>query len=185
MRRVRFATVKDLFLSFPTAAVETGEDASDEDPVAFVRRSLADSRIDAALTCCAYLLPRREAVWWACCAIRDLADLRSSERECVALARQWASRPDETLRRKALDRGLETSPKLSGAWVALAAGWSGGSIAPVGAAAMPPSPAATAQAVRVALLSAGPRLARDRRVAVMAAWVEFALRSFDEGVRFA
>jgi hypothetical protein len=79
---------------------------------------------------------------------------------------------------------LETSAKLSGAWVALAAGWSGGSIAPLGAAPMPPSPAATAQALRVALLSAASRLASDRKQAIMASWVQTALRALKEGVQF-
>jgi hypothetical protein len=185
MTRIRFATLKDLFASFSTAAIETGEEASAEESVAFVRRCLAEQRRDAAITYCAYLLPRREAVWWGCHAMRDMKELTASERACVAAARQWALRPDEAARRKALDLGLETSAKLSGGWIALAAAWSGGSIAPAGGPPMAPSPAATAQAVRVALLSASTRLANDRRPAIMTAWVEFALRSLDEGMDFA
>ena len=182
MSRVRFATLRDLFSAFPTASVETGEEAGDEGAVAFLGRCRAEGRLEPALTAVAYLLPRRDAVWLACQAMRDLTDLKPSEVECVALARQWASRPEETLRRKALDRGLETSARLSGAWVALAAGWSGGSIAPAGAQPMPPSPAATAQAVRVALLSAAPRLAASRKQAVMTGWLEFALRALEQGM---
>ena len=185
MSGVRFMTVKDLFASFATAAVETGEEASGEESVVFLRRCLAARRPGVAVTYCAYLLPRREAVWWSCRAMSDMTELRASERACVDAARRWALRPEESSRRKALELGLETSPRLSGAWVALAAGWSGGSIAPVGAAPLPSSPAATAQAVRVALLSAAARLANDRRETIMAAWVEFALQSLDKGMRFA
>jgi hypothetical protein len=184
MSRVRFATVRDLFSSFSTAATEVGEEASDEDSIAFIGRCLSEGRPEPALVYCAYLLPRREAVWWACQSMRDLADTKTAERECLALAREWTLKPEESRRRKALDRGLETSPKLSGTWVALAAGWSGGSIAPIGAAPMPPSPAATAQAVRVALLSAAPRLASDRKQAIMISWVEAASRALHEDVQF-
>jgi hypothetical protein len=184
MSRVRFATVRDLYSSFSTAATEVGEEASDEESIAFIGRSVSEGRPETALVYCAYLLPRREAVWWACQSMRDLADPRPAERECIALALEWALKPEESRRRRALDKGLETSPKLSGAWVALAAGWSGGSIAPAGAAPMPPSPAATAQAIRVALLSAAARLASDRKQAIMVSWVEAASRALQEGVQF-
>jgi hypothetical protein len=184
MSRVRFATVRDLFSSFSTAATEVGEEAGDEDSLAFIQRCLSEGRPEPALVYCAYLLPRREAVWWACLALRELADPKPAERACIALAREWALKPEESRRRTALDRGLETSAKLSGAWVALAAGWSGGSIAPAGAAPMPPAPAGTAQAIRVALLSAAPRLASDRKQAIMASWVQSALRGLKEGFQF-
>jgi hypothetical protein len=184
MPSVRFATTADLFSSFPTAATEVGEEGSAEDSLRFVRRCAAAEGWDAAIAYCAYLLPRRDAVWWACVCLAKIETLSPTERQCVDLARDWALRPEESKRRRALERGLESSPKLSATWVALAAGWSGGSIAPTDAPPMPPSASATAQAVRVALLSAGPRVAADQRKVIMQNWVKLALTYVETGVDF-
>lgn len=175
MSGVRFETVADLFASFPTAAVDTGEESSPEPSLHFVRRSTAEDNVGAAIAYCAYLLPRRDAVWWAVHCVANVETLTAAERECLELARHWALKPEEARRRKALEKGLETSARLSGAWVALAAGWSGGSIAPADAPPLPAAPSATPQAVRGALLSAATRLAPDKRQAMMAQWVEQAI----------
>jgi len=181
--KLRFPTVRDLLASFPSAEMEVGEDPSGEDSVRFVRRCISEERLDAAISYCAYLLARRETVWWACRSVRDVRDLSASERECVALAHDWVMKPDEAQRLKALERGLKTNAKLSGTWVALAAGWSGGSIAGVGPP-VPPPPHATPQAVRVALLSGASRLAGPERPAIMNAWIQTALRCLETGVEF-
>ena len=178
---VRFATVKDLCVSFPTIEADLQEDPTDEGSVLFVRRCLIENKPEKALAFCAYLLPKRTAVDWACDCLAGLQALTDREQECVAVAREWVARPEEAVRRKALDTGLETSARLSGAWVALAAGWSGGSIAPPDAPPTPPAPAATAQAVRVALLSAAPRLAEPQRPGMLTAWVEGALQKLTGG----
>lgn len=185
MSGARFATVADLFASCPTAEQDVGAEGSGEPSEAFVRRCLAERRADDAISFCAYLLPRREAVWWACACVSKVDALTQPERACLSRAREWAAKPDEARRRKALETGLATSRRLSGAWLALAAGWSGGSVAPSDAPPAPASPAATAQAVRVALLSCGPRLAPDQRDVMMTQWVEQALRQVSEPVEYA
>ncbi|MEO0035144.1 MAG: hypothetical protein RLZZ501_1167 [Pseudomonadota bacterium] len=107
---------------------------------------------DEAIGLYAAALPRREAVWWAslCCGLtapqdQTLAALRAREAaEC------WVRRQDEESRRAAQAAAGAAEPAPE-AWVAMAAFWSGGSIAPLGLSEVPPAPHLTATAVQGAL----------------------------------
>ncbi|MCI4678278.1 hypothetical protein K9U39_07815 [Rhodoblastus acidophilus] len=180
----RFATTKDLVASFPSAAIYLREEGSSEDSLRYVERRVAENRLDLALTYCAFLLPRREAVWWGCQCLADVDALNETERDCLRLARDWAQRPDEARRRLALEQGLGSSKSLSGTWIALAAGRSGGNIAPADAEPVAADPAATAEAVRAALLSGSTRVAREKRDAIMKRWVTLAVSHIESAVEF-
>ena len=72
---VRFPTARSLFETFPEAAVKAAEAPIDAPSLDFLQNLAAKEKFEDALTFCAYLLPRREAVWWACrCARALLAD---------------------------------------------------------------------------------------------------------------
>ena len=103
----RFATTGDLISSFPSAGAFLLDEGSAEGSLAFIDRCMGQDRADLAISYCAFLLPRREAVWWGCACMADVDALTEAERGCVGLARDWALRPDETKRRRALERGLE------------------------------------------------------------------------------
>ena len=176
MTKVRFVTVRDLYESFPTAVRDVGEDATDDPSVEFVRAMAQQSNYGAALSYCAYLLPRREAVWWSIACVRQVDGLGASEKACLDAAEVWVRNPDEAPRRRALELGMAGNTKLPATWVALAAGWSGGSMAPSDAQRLPVAPQLTAQAVRVALMAAAPRLAFKARDAAQQAWIDTGLR---------
>ncbi len=184
MAGARFATTRDLIASFPTAAVDVGEEGSDEGALPFVRRCMDEDREDSALSFCAYLLQRREAIWWCHGGLSAVPDLAPLERAHLDLVHAWAVKPEEARRRGCLDKGLESSPKLPTTWLLLAVGWSGGSIAPPQAPPIQASPSQTPQAVRVALLAARSRLAADRRKGIVKSWVGLAVKMVEVGGDF-
>ena len=179
MAQIRFVTVRDLYETFPTAVRDVGEDICDDPSIDFIRAQAQRGNFGAALAYCAYLLPRREAVWWCVSCVRQVEGVTAAEKACLDSAEAWVRDPEELRRRHALDLGMQTNSKLSGTWAALAAGWSGGSMSPSEAAyRVPVSPHLTAQAVRVAMMSAAPRVAERARDLTQQAWI-------DAGVRYA
>ncbi|MEL1265703.1 DUF6931 family protein [Pseudoxanthomonas putridarboris] len=102
-----------------------------------VRALVAAGHRQAALELLMRLLPKRYAVAWLCqCARAEPLD--TSDREGVTLAEAWTKEPTEPHRRAALRLAAERDYGSVGAWIAAAAGWSGGSLSEEG---QPPSPA--------------------------------------------
>jgi hypothetical protein len=66
--------------------------------------------------------------------------------------------------------------KTPGAWLALGAGWSGGSMAPPGMAPVPPPPFLTARAVNAGVLGGLARVAIKQRAAILSACVTMGVR---------
>lgn len=152
MSRIRFATVRALHESFPEALANIGADPSDEHPIAFLRRLAAQRQFDHAISICAYLLPRREAVWWGCLSARILlADTLPLDAGSLVAAEAWARQPSEGNRQVALDVGSRSDRNAPLTWLALGAGWSSGNFVPT---PVPVPPFMTARAVRAALLTA-------------------------------
>ncbi len=84
--------------------------------------------------------------------------------------------PEEDRRYAALDAGMAAPVKTPGAWIALAAGWSGGSMAPSGMAPVVPPPFLTARAVNAAILSAIARVPLKQRAVVLEACVSMGIQ---------
>jgi len=150
MSRIRFATVRALFETFPEALENIGAEPTDEPPIVFLKRLAAAGKPDWAIEVCAYLLPRREAVWWGCASVRTLlGDKLPAASAALAAAEAWVQEPSEENRRSALDIGTEEPSNEPLTWLALAAGWSSGTFAPTPF----PIPAfMTSRGVRVCLL---------------------------------
>jgi len=150
MSRIRFATVRALFESFPEALRNIGAAPTDEPPIAFLKRLVAEGKPDQASSVCAYLLPRREAVWWGCESARTLlGDQSRSDTAELMAAEAWVREPTEENRRVALDIGTKAASNEPQTWLALAAGWSSGTLA---STPFPVPAHMTARAVYVALL---------------------------------
>ena len=88
----------------------------------------------------AHALPKREAVWWACmCATHTApADLGENDRLARELAENWVRQQNDKLRREAMAKAEAADFGTPEAWAAVAAFWSGDSMAPEGQAAVPP-----------------------------------------------
>ncbi len=152
MASLRFATARDLYEAFPTARDDVGVDASEEPSLAFIELLASMQVWDAAISFCAYLLRRREAVWWGCQSLRRMIQLTPDESDLLAVAEDWVREPDEEHRWAALDSARMADTLLPVTWMALAAGWSGGSIIRPQHARIAPAPEQTARAVRAGLM---------------------------------
>jgi hypothetical protein len=179
MSRLRFSTARDVFDAFPTASEDIRARATDDAPIAYVKALARGTTPEDALTFCAYVLPRREAVWWACQCLRSLiAAPSAAEAALVQSAEAWVREPEDSIRRAALAAGEAASRNSPATWAALAAGWSGGSM--VEGHSVPCPPHLTAKAVRIAVLSALARLDTGQRAAAISGCVDRALRLTEE-----
>ncbi|MFC4729754.1 DUF6931 family protein [Coralloluteibacterium thermophilus] len=119
-------------------------------PQAAVRALIDAGRHQAALQLLARVLPRRYAVAWLCQCARGIG-LSADDMAGAALAERWVREPDEANRRAALDFAEAGDYATAGAWVAAAAGWAGGSLAPPGQPVVGPPPHLTACAAVAAI----------------------------------
>jgi len=154
MRHLRFAMASQVFDAFPTAREDIEAKPADLEPFAYVDRLMQGSTPEDALGFCAYLLPRREAVQWACQCIRAIErPVGSADQDLLELAEAWVKDPHEENRQAALSAGLKTPVKSAAALAALGAAWSGGSMMEDPERPVPPPAYLTAQAIRAAVLT--------------------------------
>jgi hypothetical protein len=151
MSRLRFTTAKQVFDAFETSYEDIEAAPSETDPLQYVRQLLASPTPEATISFCAYLLPRREAVWWACQAIRESGVPDNAE--LLDLAEEWVRVPEEKARRAALNGANAAKIKGACAWAAFGAGWSGGSMTDNVDQPVRPPPYLTAKAVRACVLT--------------------------------
>lgn len=148
--RIRFSRASDVFEAFPTLSTFAPRPPEGVDPASYVRQLLGGPRPKHALTMLAYTLPRREAVWWC---RRCLAPMlgAAGEDACARAAEDWVRAPEDETRRTALDLGASGETSSPTAWLALAAGRSGGSVSAPDQEPIPAPPQACAEAVAAAL----------------------------------
>lgn len=155
MSSIRFATVRDLYEAFPTAQEDVELPPNDESSLDFLNALVSKQLWNAAVAFCAYLLPRREAIWWGCQSIRRIQPNHSPhEAAALELAEAWVHAPEEERRRQALDRALASDARSPSTWMLFGVGWSGGSIVQSQHGMVPAAPQQTARAVRAGLLIA-------------------------------
>jgi hypothetical protein len=150
MSRIRFATMRALFETFPEALKNIRAEPTDEPPLAFLDRLAVAGKQNQAVEVCAYLLPRRESVWWGCASARILLGGRlPADTGGLIAAEAWVQDPSEENRVAALDIGTKGDSNEPLTWLALAAGWSSGTFPPT---PLPIPAFMTSRAVRISLL---------------------------------
>lgn len=165
MSRIRFATAQALFEGFPEVSQKIATAPSDRTPIDFLHGLQSEGKIAEAVTFCAYLLPRREAVWWGCgCVRRLLGNLPKDRAAGLLAAEAWVYRPDDERRQAALDIGVSGDRKDAVTWLALAAGWSGGFLKSSRNRQDPVPPYMTARAVRIAVLFSASKVGAAERL---------------------
>ena len=129
-------------------------------------------------------LPRRYAVAWVCdCFRRDaeIQPLSAADADCLRCAEAWIAEDTDTNRRVALQQAEANRFETPGSWLAAAAAWSGGSLAPPGYATVVPAEHLSGDACYAALCllaaRASPALYKGR----LGAWVERAVAVFLQG----
>lgn len=101
-------------------------------------------------------LPKREAVWWAClCARTCLGEAPAPQLlKAIETAEAWVYKPTEENRRATEKPAEKASFEEPAAWAAMAAFWSGGSLAPEGQPEVPPAHDLTGKAASGAIMLA-------------------------------
>ena len=159
MTRLRFETVRDVIEAFPIAQHLIDLEPNDEPSLQFLKELVERDDLDRAVGLCAFLLPRREAVWWGCRSVRAFIPSPSPEEDAaIKAAEKWVREPEDARRVAALEHGVNGSSKLPSTYLALAAGWSGGRLNVPDAEPIPVPPHQTARGVRAAVLIAGCRV---------------------------
>jgi hypothetical protein len=105
----------------------------------------------------AHALPKPEAVGWACLAARTALGDKPDPKAAAALeaAKKWVLDPSEANRRGAEAAGKAVNYEGPAGLAAVAAFWSGGSLAPPDLKAVPPGEQLTAKGVANAVILAG------------------------------
>ena len=144
-----------------SAVAELGEEAMallrpDLHPLDYVALLMEKALFPDAVRFIAHALPKREAVWWAwVCARRAAGESPQPQiKAALAATEKWIAQPDENNRRLAMAAAEKAELGTAAGCAGLAAFFSGGSIAPPNAPAVPPGEFLTAKAVSGAVIFA-------------------------------
>ncbi len=152
--RIRFTTAAQVGEAFPEVAEELGEIPADLLPIDYVKQLVADENSMTALMFAALALPKRDAVWWGCLALRGMGGADPLTAEGLRLAEAWCRHPEEEERRAAGEFAQENYLEGAGPWIAFAAFTTSGSMAPAGLQAVPPSSEVSGKSVAMAIMLA-------------------------------
>jgi hypothetical protein len=179
-RHIRFSTARQVFDAFATAEHDIETPPTGEEPLIFLDSLLKGRTPEDAISFCAYMLPRREAVWWACQCVRQIENpLTPADDRFLLKVEAWVKDADEETRRQVHEAVENSALDTPATWIAMGAVWSGGSISGAGNPPVPPPPHATAQAVRAAVLTSLARVDRAERQNYLNASVMSALKLID------
>lgn len=119
-----------------------------------------------ACSALAIMLPRRQTVWWACLSARLIPNLAARPAELAALevAESWVQTQSAEECERAYEASQACAMDAAAGWAAMAAYWSGGSLAPRGQQAVPPPPHLAGVAARTALIFTHHDAAVERRI---------------------
>jgi hypothetical protein len=154
--------------------------ADGQTPLQFLAALNAKQQYLDAIRFLAYALPKREAVWWACACARGVLGDRPEPAAAAALqaAEKWVADPSEDNRRAAMPAGEAAGMGTPAGCVAVAAAWSGGSLAPPNLPAVPPAEHLTAHMAASSVLLAAvltqPEKAAEKQQRFVALGVEVA-----------
>jgi len=125
-------------------------------PKTFLDALIEKQQFPDAIRFLAHALPKREAVWWACLCTRAASGSNLPPKIAAALqsSEKWVSTPSEENRRAAMPAAEAAEFKTSAGCAAVAAFWSGGSLAPPNLPVVPPGEFLTAHGVAGAVMLA-------------------------------
>ena len=175
-KNLRVEVARELFDALPQIEDDMKARPAEQDSIPFVEELAHSPTPEEAITFCAYVLPRRFAVWWGHECLRSRAALlTAADEELLELAAAWVANPDEDSRYAALDRAMDGSPMTCGSWIAVAAGWSGGSMVGPDLPPVPPAPHMTARAVNAGILTLLAQIEVAERVDTLRRFVRMAV----------
>ncbi len=138
--------------------------ASGLGPAEFLGALIERAMFPDAVKFLARALPKREAAWWACLCARSVLDDPPPDPllRAVEAAEQWVYDPSEEHRRAAYAAAQAAQFAHAASWAAMAAFWSGGSMAPPDVPAVPPADNLTGKAAAGAVMLAAVQTEPER-----------------------
>lgn len=123
-------------------------------PASFAELLTQAKHFADALRVVAFTLPKPRAIQWGSQMVRSVteATLSPADESALQAAELWSKEPTEAHRRRAQSAADGTKMQTAAGWIAMAAFWSGGSLAPAELPPVPPGEALTCQALTGALL---------------------------------
>ncbi len=123
-------------------------------PQQYVESLVRSGQFPDAVRFVAHSLPKREAVWWAwfCARRASGANPSPAVKASLAATEKWIAQPNDENRRAAMKAAQEAQVGTPAGCAGLAAFFSGGSLAPPEAQAVPPGEFMTAKAVAGAVI---------------------------------
>ena len=161
---LRASRAEEIFAAIPQATEDiAGRPLAGEAAVDFMKRLHGGPTPEDALTFAAYAFRPRYAVWWAYeCLMARPEFLTTDDRDMLAVAVQWVAAQDEPSRNGAMTRAL-SAERGPGTWVALGAGWSGGSMVSPDHAPVPVQDFFVGRAVSTGVLMFLSRVVQEER----------------------
>jgi hypothetical protein len=175
--RIRFSAARDVFEAFPDLRQIVPSPTDNAGPMDYARQLLNSPNRAQAVAFLSYLLPRREAVWWARQCVSANLGPKAEVDPALQAADNWVRAPEEENRQAALAVGSAGDQHRATTWLALAAAWSGGSMCPPDVKPMAAPPFACAKAVNAAIVLSmigEPSAVNDRLKACAEAGIRFA-----------
>lgn len=173
---LRFQLAAELFAAVPEMTADVHNTPSEGmHCLDFRRQLLSGETPEEAATFMAYALAPRHAVWWSHECLQATPDLLTDQdKEMLALIASWVGEPDEDHRYAALNAGSAAQPRGPGAWLAMATGWSGGSISAQGLSDIPAPGFAMGRALNAGILSALARVPQEKRRRMLEHYISIA-----------
>jgi hypothetical protein len=154
--KIKTATAQEVCVQFELSELGRAQLQAGMSPLDFLNALVAHDAYSDAMQFLAWALPKREAVWWSCLCARELVAGKEASKLTAGVhaAEAWVYHPTEENRRRAEAAANAITASHPARWSAMAAFWSGGSIAPADAPAVKPAEDFTAKAVAGAVMMA-------------------------------
>lgn len=162
---LRVQVASELFTALPPlGSLVVGRPLDGQHCLDFLAQLLAGPTPEEGLTFMAFALLARHGVWWGHECLKAMPDLLTDQdRRMMGLITDWVADQGDDSRYAAMDAGMRAESHGPGVWLALAAGWSGGSMSGRGLPPVAPPPGATGQALNAGIVSALARVPQDVR----------------------
>lgn len=137
---LRFDTPQDLYAGLPQLAELTQCRPRDgEDALQYLGRLRSSTTPEEAVTYTAFAALPQMAIWWAHGCLRLMPEtMNEADRAMMEKIAVWIATPTKDLRHHIMREALWANGRTPVVMLALAVGWSGGSIAPNDPAPVPP-----------------------------------------------
>lgn len=171
---IRFETLQELYAGIPqTAELIRHRPMAEDTYQTFLNRLRGSTTPEEAVTFTAFAAQPQMAIWWAHECLRNMAEaLTPLDHQMMALVANWIGRPDKDTRHAAMKEALWAPMRTPGVFLALATGWSGGSIAPNDPAPVPLH--RTPRAINTAIMSCLAKAPLHQRPVLLARFIDMA-----------